>query len=85
MSKAEDSGIIKVNLLEEFCGNWTKLHLYLFRFDIYIRLNLLKFRITEKCILFAASYFGEEAYEWFILYLSDYINYMSDNCYQETD
>ena len=83
--KAENSGTIKINLSEKFCRNRTKLRLYLSRLDIYIYLNLLKFRTTEKCILFAAFYFKEEIYKWFEPYLSDYINYALDNCCQETD
>ena len=83
--KAEDPRAIKINSLKKFCGNRTKLHLYLFRLNIYIRLNPLKFRITEKCILFTAFYFKKKAYKWFELYLSNYINYTPDNYCQEID
>ena len=58
--KAKNSEIIKINLLEKFCKNRTKLYLYFFRLDIYICLNLLKFRTEKKCILFVMLYLGKK-------------------------
>ena len=79
VSRAKDLKIIKINLLKEFCRNRTKLYLYLFRLDIYIYLNLLKFYIMKKCILFVAFYIRKKIYKWFKFYLSNYINYAPDN------
>ena len=85
MLKAKNPETIKVNSLEEFYRNRIKLRLYLSKLNIYIYLNSLKFRIIEKCILFAVSYFEREIYKWFEPYLSNYINYTLNNYCQKTD
>ena len=77
--KAKNSKAIKIKLFYKFCNNRTKLRSYLFQLNIYIYLNSLKFRIIEKCILFAAFYLKEEVYKWFKPYFTDYINYISNN------
>ena len=69
---------LKINTPEPFDGSREKLRAFFSQIELFFEFNVDRFPIEEHKVLFASTYLRGPAFEWFNLFLTDFLNNKPD-------
>ena len=70
--------LLKINIPEPFDGSKGKLQAFFSQIELFFGFNVDRFPTDKHKVLFASTYLRGPAFEWFNLFLTDFLNNMPD-------